>query len=77
MQDPDSKRRSSSVIFSGSCNSFTPQQFVIASEGEVFTTETSASAGFNRLIYLWNVYYECEHFAVLEYRSNDGTAFQY
>jgi len=40
--------------------------------GEIFTAKfhpsgnTLASAGFDRLIYLWNVYGECENFAVLK-----------
>lgn len=49
-----------------------PIMLLSGHEGEVFTTrfhpsgETLASAGFDRLIYLWNVYGDCENFAVLK-----------
>lgn len=49
-----------------------PIMLLTGHESEIFTTEfhpdgeTLASAGFDRLIYLWNVYDECENFAVLK-----------
>ncbi|XP_068707210.1 U5 small nuclear ribonucleoprotein 40 kDa protein-like [Montipora capricornis] len=49
-----------------------PIMLLSGHEGEVFTArfhpsgDTLASAGFDRLIYLWNVYGDCENFAVLK-----------
>lgn len=49
-----------------------PIMLLSGHEGEIFTArfhpagDTLASAGFDRLIYLWNVYGECENFAVLK-----------
>lgn len=49
-----------------------PIMLLTGHEGEIFTTKFSpdgkmlASAGFDRLIFFWNVYGECENFAVLK-----------
>ncbi|XP_001638394.3 U5 small nuclear ribonucleoprotein 40 kDa protein [Nematostella vectensis] len=49
-----------------------PIMLLTGHEGEIYSSrfhpsgETLASVGFDRLIYLWNVYGECENFAVLK-----------
>ncbi|XP_013413134.2 U5 small nuclear ribonucleoprotein 40 kDa protein [Lingula anatina] len=56
-------------------NLLAPIMLLSGHEGEIFTSKFSpdgtmlASAGFDRLIYFWNVYGECENFAVLKGHS--------
>lgn len=55
-----------------SSNLAAPIMLLEGQEGDIFcgrfhpSGQTLASAGFDRLVYLWNVYGECENFAVLK-----------